>query len=384
MLLPFVDEIAKTHVESEAGHPIQSPEGSEPMKITILWSSLASYSVELFRELSHACEIQLVYDSTRPESPYEPFDVSFCRQALDRSNSGDNDLQKEVLGFSPDVLLMSSWNVRSYMAIARSLRKRNAYVISTIDHQWHGTLKQWLGVISAPWFLKPAIDTFLVAGDRQAYFARKLGYDKVLYGLYAASVENFICETALADRDPSFLFVGRLTEKKGVRHLIDAYRDYRQHCERPWALKIVGTGLLKSMVKNSNGIEMYGFVQPSALSAIMKDARALILPSVWEPWGVVIHEAAAAGLPIIATYECGAVPALVRDGVNGFIIKTGKQAIAEAMLKMTHCSRGTLDRFGRASARLAALWTPGKLADYLVAHLKSLNVDTTYPLSNKS
>lgn len=342
------------------------------MRITVLWSSLASYSVAFFKELAQSqnCEIQLIFYRPTPDAPYKNFDLTFCSNAINRSETRDVDIAKAVHHFSPDCVLMSSWNFPDYMKLARRLRRRGTFVISTIDHQWEGTLKQWLGVISSRWFLKPSIDCFLVAGDRQAYFARKLGYDNILYGLYAAAVEEFKPITPLCKRNPSFLFIGRLAAEKGIKNLANAYRMYRQQCAEPWDLKVAGTGKLQPLLKDTAGVKTLGFVQPADLTELMQSARALILPSSWEPWGVVIHEAAAAGLPIIATYACGAVTSFVRDGINGFVIPPCVRAIKDAMLKMTLCEDDVLESWGIASQTLAGLWTPRKLAHYFVENLK--------------
>lgn len=344
------------------------------MKITILWSSLAGYSVAFFKELalSQHCEIQLIYFGQKPDAPYIDFDLSFCKASINRSETFDVNIQNEVNKFSPTCILMSSWNFSDYMKIAKFQRKSGTYVVSTIDHQWYGTLKQKIGALSAPIYLKPRIDCFLVAGDRQAYFASKLGYEKILYGLYAAAVEDFKNTRPLCERNPSFLFVGRLAPEKGVENLINGYRMYRDSCASPWDLEIAGTGEKHRLLGDTPGVKSHGFVQPSNLPDLMQNTRALILPSLWESWGVVIHEAAAAGLAIIASQRCGAVPAFVRDGVNGFIIQPNPLAIRDAMLKISNYSSDKLESFSLASRTLADLWTPRMLADYFVENVSIL------------
>ena len=343
------------------------------MKISILWGPLASYTVTLFKEmaLKQQCKLQIIYFGPSPEAPYSHFDLAFCAEAINRTERRDVVISQAVDHFSPDCIFMCSWNYYDYMKIARRFRRNGGFVVSTIDHQWESTPKQWLGVITRRWFLKPSIDCFLVAGDRQAYFAKKLGYDNVLYGLYSAQVEAFRTSKPLKDRKPSFLFIGRLSAEKGIKDLIKAYLIYRKQCASPWDLKIVGTGKLKYLLNNIPGVKAYGFVQPADLPKLMHDAKTFILPSKWEPWGVVIHEAAAAGLPIICTYQCGAVTSFVRDGVNGLIVQPSPADLKDAMLKMTSLGSERLERFGDASRALGLLWTPSKLARYLVENLKS-------------
>jgi glycosyltransferase involved in cell wall biosynthesis len=341
------------------------------MRITVLWSSLSNYSVAFFKELalSHHYHIQIIYFGAIPDAPYDDFDLSFCKTTINRSKHVRADIEGAVNDFSPNCILMSSWNFLDYMEITKRHRKKGVFVVSTLDHQWRGSLKQWLGVISSRWFLKPSIDCFLVAGDRQAYFAHKLGYESILYGLYAACVENFQPVVPLCDRDPSFLFIGRLAPEKGIANLMAAYRLYRKQCVSPWSLKIAGSGKLEYLINNAPGVTPYGFVQPPDLPKLMQSARALILPSKREPWGVVIHEGAAAGLPILATYECGAVTSFVRDGVNGFVFQSHPRAIRDAMVKITRCKADDLERFGRVSQILAQLWTPRRLAQYFAEYI---------------
>lgn len=356
------------------------------MKITALWGYLASYSVDFFKELAmlQDCNIQLVYLSPISAAPYSNFDLSFCCEAINRSELAYVDIYQAVRVFSPDCLLMCGWNFPDYMKISKEFRRKGVYVVSTNDHQWQGTLKQWTGVFLSRFFLKPCIDCFLVPGDRQAHFIKKLGYDCILYGLNAASVENFKTKVPLKDRPPCFLFIGRLSSEKGISNLVRAYRIYRQQCIMPWNLNVIGTGHLKHLLDNEPGIKTFGFVQPPDLPKYMLSGRALILPSTWEPWGVVIHEAAAAGLAIIATDKCGASTAFIRDGVNGYIIQSRPRDIKDAMIKITTCGSERLEEYGNTSRILAELWTPRKLAKYLLENVRFRSSYQSKNISNIS
>lgn len=336
------------------------------MRITILWSALASYSVAFFRALatSESCRLQLIYQKPEAEAPYGSFDLSFCDDLAEDSPAMREKLRERVSRFSPDCILMSGWTHPHFMRIARESRRRRIYVVATMDNQWRGSFKQYLGIATAHWFLKPAIDTFLVAGERQAQFARKLGYDQVLHGCYAAEAEKFASRLAVTSRPRAFLFIGRLIRVKNLHGLAEAYRRYRKRVTNPWTLIIAGTGPLSSAFNGVEGVEPLGFVRPSMLPEVMQRARCFVLPSLFEPWGVVIHEAASAGLPIIASYECGAVPALVRDGINGFVVSPDADSIAGGMLRVAESSDSELHAMSQASTTLANLWTPRKLATY--------------------
>lgn len=336
------------------------------MRITILWASLASYTVAFFRELAikNGCKLQLVYQPLKPDTPYNPFDLSFCQEAFEDTVETRRSLEKRVKKFGPDVVLMSSWPYRHFMRLSKKLKNNGVYIISTMDNQYKGTMKQRIGIAISPFFIKPSIDVFLVTGDRQADFAKKLGYQEVMYGYGAAEVDQFAAAKPFSQRPPAFLFIGRLVDEKNITGLLEGYTYYREKCSSPWDLKIAGTGPLKKACAQIAGVQMLGFVQPSDLPAVFEKARCFILPSTFEPWGVVIHEAAAAGLPIIATFQCGAVSRFVYEGVNGFIVHPHAKSIAGAMLRITQKSNDELEIMSQQSGILARLWTPTKLADY--------------------
>ena len=310
------------------------------MNITILWSSLAGYSVAFFRELKRHCncEIQLIYQPISKEAPYDQFDLSFCSEIFEDSSVIAISLEDICISFKPDCVLMNSWSFPHYMHTSKKLRHYGSYVVSVMDNQWRGSIKQWIGILSSRWFLKKAIDTFIVAGDRQAYFARKLGYDQVMYGCYAAETSIFRCRKPLNERSQNFLFFGRIIKSKGIDLLISAYKCYRKTVKKPWGLVVVGIGDMENILEDIPGLKHLGFIPPNKLPLKMELARCLVLPSRFEPWGVVIQEAAAASLPIIATHSCGATTNYVRDGVNGFIIPPTVEKLIEAMCQISELS----------------------------------------------
>jgi len=255
------------------------------------------------------------------------------------------------------------------MDVALRLRRRGVFVVASMDNQWRGTLRQRLGVLASPWLLKRRIDTFLVAGDRQAAFARKLGFKEPMYGLYAGETRSYWSKKPMQERDKAFLFVGRLVEEKGLRQLLEGYAAYRERVEDPWSLRIAGTGPLSNLLDGRPGVEWLGFVQPGDLPEVMSSASCMVTPSRYEPWAVVVHEAAAAHLPIIASYEVGACTYFVRDGVNGRIIPSLSVSIANAMTEISGCGVERLAEMSLRSGSLAELWGPEMLARYFVERI---------------
>ncbi|MBL8208807.1 MAG: glycosyltransferase family 4 protein, partial [Blastocatellia bacterium] len=142
-------------------------------------------------------------------------------------------------------------------------------------------------------------------------------------------------EGKFPDDKTVFLFVGRLVERKNVRLILQAAR--RLDAER-FAVVIAGSGEqfdeLKSLVADQTNVHFLGNVAPADLPAVYAMADALVLPARDEPWGLVINEAMACGLAIIAHEHCGAAIDLVGEG-NGFKLASfSAEELAQAMNRL--------------------------------------------------
>ena len=150
---------------------------------------------------------------------------------------------------------------------------------------------------------------------------------------------------------------------KAIDTLVEAYRAYRQSVTDPWPLTTCGSGPLEPLLRGVEGIENRGFLQPADLGQEFRRAGVFILPSRVEPWGQVIVEAAASGLPVICSQDCGAGVELVRDYHTGFIIPTDDvEAGRRALVKMHH-AHADLPTMGREIRHAAAAYSAERWAD---------------------
>jgi glycosyltransferase involved in cell wall biosynthesis len=162
--------------------------------------------------------------------------------------------------------------------------------------------------------------------------------------------------------------VGRYVEEKGVVDLIEAYRRYRETSDSPWPLYCAGTGPLKHLLADAEGVVDLGFIANDFLPGVMrKYGGVFILPSRVEPWGVVLQEAAAAGCPLICSDACGASVHLLQDGFNGLRFGAGKtDELARTMLRMSASSPERRVQMGRASISLSEQFTPERWSQTIV------------------
>ena len=342
------------------------------MRILVLWTQLSWYMRACLDRLGQVPGVDLHVVSMAPDrnAVFEDHEV-LPIAATCYWFTPSLDLPALYDRLEPDALVVCSWNVGAYRHLAR--RARTLRVLA-MDNQWLGTPKQRLGIAVSPWFLRPVYDRAFVPGDRAAQFASRLGFiqDAIWRGLYCGDVAAFYPDGN--GRMPArrrFLFVGRLVPEKGVDVLLDAYAQYREDVTAPWSLRVCGTGPLAGRAQGTLGVEHHGFLQPSALPKVFHDAGAFVLPSRFEPWGVVIHEACAAGLPIVCSSSCGAVPSLVEDHLNGFIVEPGSVKSLTSALRRVHLlNDDQRDDMGRRSTEVARRYTPERWAQTLVARLE--------------
>jgi glycosyltransferase involved in cell wall biosynthesis len=232
--------------------------------------------------------------------------------------------------------------------------------------------------MTSPLLIRPTFDVAFVAGERGVDFAQRLGFahERIIRGLYTCDHDRF---AAVADArggaapQPAFVFVGRLVRSKGIDVLAEGYRRYRTLVDDPWPLLVGGTGDGAATLRGSPGVDLLGFVQPNDLPDLLGRAGCLVLPSRFEPWGVVVHEAAAAGLAVVCTSVCGSATRLVLDGYNGSVVEPGNpDALARALARVSTADTTARAAMSRASRSLAAQYTPQRWATHLVARIREL------------
>lgn len=195
-------------------------------------------------------------------------------------------------------------------------------------------------------------DGYFGFGERSREYLMSLGAksEKIFIPCQAAALPvTFSPERALAERAqyragnaPVFLFVGRLSEEKGITTLIDAFAGIAKRLPDP-QLRIVGTGPLEGALRKrvselglDRSITFVGSLQDEPLSREYYGATCLVLPSRSEPWGLVVNEALAHGCPAVVSDSCGCVPELVHDGVSGYAFTAGDEAgLQRTLLKAT-------------------------------------------------
>lgn len=286
------------------------------------------------------------------------------------------ELVERVSRFDPDAVVMSAWNFsRSYRAVMRAVPSSVVRIL-VMDNLWRGAPRQWLGRAVSRWYVATVADAAMVPSERSEIYARMLGFGAadVIRGSLTADDAIFHSEERTADEIGSrrrFLWCGRLVDHKGVDVLAAAYRRYRELADDPWGLDVVGMGPQAELLDGLDGVVRHGFLAPPEVAELMRRSSCFVLPSHIEPYGVVVHEAAACGLPVLTTDFAGAAAGFVQDGANGWVVPAGDvEAWARAMLRTSALPPERLASFSAVSRSLARRTTPATWAANLAEQVE--------------
>jgi glycosyltransferase involved in cell wall biosynthesis len=213
------------------------------------------------------------------------------------------------------------------------------------------------------------VSAFLAVGTNNAEFYTAYGVPrrKIFLAPYAVDNDFFFTRTrspasersSVRGREgmspdlPVILFCGKFS---GAKRPLDLLKAFQQLGDDPKAsLVFVGDGPLRVELKQyvaEHGlrrVHFLGFRNQTELPACYALADVFVLPSSFEPWGLVVNEAMCFGLPVIASDMVGAVRDLVQDGVNGFVFPAGNVEILADRLRRVLLDDGLRQRMGAQS-----------------------------------
>jgi glycosyltransferase involved in cell wall biosynthesis len=322
-------------------------------RLVILTEIIAPYRIPVFNSLAARNEIDLhviflseTDTSTRQWHVYAheirfSYEVLPCwRKRIGKYNLLLNTNVTAALQIAnPDVVVCGGYN---YLAAwqAMSWTKHNGVPFllwsesTARDSRKHHFPVEWL----KQKFLRDC-DGFVVPGQSaREYLQSFISPSRpVFLARNAVDIELFAtkCTTAqkAADRlrgelalpPRYFLFVGRLVRSKGVFDLLAAYASLSANLRSEIGLVFAGDGSARAELESSardiypGGVQFAGFIQRDDLATYYALAECLVMPTHTDPWGLVVNEAMACGLPVICTNVAGCASDLVHE--NGILVE---------------------------------------------------------------
>jgi glycosyltransferase involved in cell wall biosynthesis len=225
------------------------------------------------------------------------------------------------------------------------------------------------------------VDGIITAGQDGRAFAMRYGVpsERVHIARHVVDAEYFASESAAARpaRDVIrsqlglsgvvFVYIGRLWWGKGTGPLLAAYTALERELPGGTSLLIVGDGpeeVRIAQLARSEGlsVKLAGFRQRAELPSMYAAGDVFVFPTLGDPYGLVVDEAMAAGLPVISTTAAGEIRERVVDDVNGYLVPPNDPVALAAAMHRLAVDPALRHQMGARSAEMIAPYTPDSWA----------------------
>jgi glycosyltransferase involved in cell wall biosynthesis len=290
-------------------------------------------------------------------------------------------LPSPLLRARPD-LLVSLYAEPSFVLgglVAHARRIKTAYWVEVTFDAWVPR-KWWKEALKR--FLFHRLDGVITAGPDGRAFAQRYGarVECIHEARHTIDVGHFVrgSERARTHRDTirsqhglsgvTFIYVGRLWSGKGLDYLLRAYADLCRTVPDT-SLFLVGDGPEEAHLRrrcDQEGIinvVFAGFHPKEALPALYSAADVFVFPTLGDPYGLVVDEAMACSLPIVATTATGEIDLRVADGKNGFVVAPADAAALQDRMCLLARSPALRGEMGKASRAMIEGNTPERWAE---------------------
>jgi 1,2-diacylglycerol 3-alpha-glucosyltransferase len=288
-------------------------------------------------------------------------------------------LQQEA----PDIILCGGYNYpASWASLRWATKHRTPFILWVESTEQDLRSRNWVIEFLKTKFLKRC-SAFVVPGKSSFQYVKKYGArnDEIFTAPNAVDTELFSQEaTAVRQDDESqrqslqlpprfFLFVGRLVREKGVFDLLEAYGKLTPELRAAAGLVLAGEGTARAeLVRRASlmklgQIQFSGFVHREQLASYYALADVFVFPSHTDPWGLVVNEAMACGLPVIASDAAGCTADLVEDNWNGRVVRRGDVAQLASAMEELGRDPALRARMGNHSQERILRYSPEACAD---------------------
>ncbi len=346
------------------------------MTFVFLYTEIAEYFLACCKELSKHGEVHIIRWPINKEAPFQ-FQENQQLHIYSKADYTNEQLKQLVQSINPDVIVCSGWIDKEYLKITKNYFKKIP-TIMTCDTHWNGSLKQRLATIISRFTLLNIFSNAWVPGQIQKQYVLNLGFKEknIQTNFYSCDLTHFetIYQSQKVEKQhhfpKRFLYVGRYYEFKGINELWQAFVELQTEQPNEWELWCLGIGDIEPI--NHPKIKHFGFVQPKDIANYTSQTGVFILPSRFEPWGVVVHEFAASGFPLLLSNAVGAKEQFLEEGKNGFEFKAQNITdIKSSLKKIVNASETELQAMSMYSNELSKNISPIKWVNNLLSMAQS-------------
>ncbi len=287
----------------------------------------------------------------------------------------------------PDLLVSQygwPWFVAGW-GLARARRIRHVLECEITFDAW--AERRWWKELAKRAMFRSASGVAVV-GQEGAAYARALGSspERIYRVDHVLDVDRFIAKSAAADRDAirarlglrgtTFVYVGRLWWGKGLDTLLGAYSTLEAGDGA--SLLIVGSGPEEERLRAATlerglvNVVFAGFHQQQELPELYAAGDVFVFPTLGDPWGLVVEEAMASGLPVVSTRSAGEINERISEGETGWVVPPADTAALTERMRVFVDDPSRAQLMG-AAARESVRWrTPERWADEFEAMVREV------------
>jgi glycosyltransferase involved in cell wall biosynthesis len=283
------------------------------------------YKINLYNELSKRLNIFVIFIANDTIDLRSSDFSSFSRIEFDYDTVGNHSLEGrsifsiiKILKISSKLkfrkILLCAWNYPETWILSLFNKKdKNCFTLeSTINESITKGLKGWIKKI----FLH-RVSTVFASGEMHIELLKELNYKgniEITHGVGIINKPNISISNH--DYGKRYLYIGRLNTIKNLDNLISIFNNLDGYF-----LTIVGSGKEEKELKKiaNKNINFINSVKNTEIYKIFNKNDIFILPSLIEPWGLVVEEALYFNTPVIISKNCGARD-LIENDVNGYLI----------------------------------------------------------------
>jgi 1,2-diacylglycerol 3-alpha-glucosyltransferase len=283
---------------------------------------------------------------------------------------------------APNVIAVAGWYSPESIVALKMARKHGIPSVVMSESQADDASRSYIREVIKGRIVSQ-FDAALVGGPSHAAYVNRLGIpsERIHFGYNAVDNEYFASGSDLARSNPEttrrqhllpdryVLASARFIKKKNIPNLVYAYAQARKQVDIAPDLVILGDGpeidAIKFAITQGNvkkNVHLCGFQTYESLPEIYGLAEGFVHVSTVEQWGLVINEAMAAGIPVIASNCCGAARTVITDGVSGILTEPVIPSITGALVKLFSLPPDQRALMGLAASDAIAAWGPTRFA----------------------
>jgi glycosyltransferase involved in cell wall biosynthesis len=321
------------------------------LKVALLHNTVTPYRLPLFEELSKHYELNVIFCERQTSdrkwttslkgTHFKSTILSSRRLGWIVINGG---LVRALKSKAYDIYLLADNNEDTLsivlFVLMAKLRRKPIIIWNEHVEDKMGALKR-SGVIYRMWKFAEVCYRRWLYKQATAFLSMSGSYTDEYLLNKGVSKEKIFTNTQIMPRSllpapdkkkpfkfPYLLYLGYFRAEKDLPTLIGAWQSVKD--THGVQLILVGTGpeetKLKQLSANSQTIHIIGYMEGQKKAALLSNADALLLPSLYEPWGLVVNESLYYGTPVICS-DAVAASSIVNHGENGLIIRAGEQSL---------------------------------------------------------